>query len=154
MTGMTKEEALNRVAKMCSRREYCSVQIGRYLGKLVGSDDAESILSSLVNGGYIDDMRFIKAYARDKARFGGWGKEKIIFRLRAMGLEGPIRETVNEALGTLDMDKQLRTLLERKWSSIGKSVEPIARKRARLIRFALQRGYDYDSVYRIIGEFS
>lgn len=153
---MTKEEAIRKLSAMCSRREYCSGQILGYIRKWsVGSADSGpqfdmnssgEIMDYLVRYGFIDDMRFIRAFARDKARFSGWGKEKILFKLRSLGFSSPgLAEEVDSALADTDMEGRLKELLRRKWQSIGKREEPLANKRAKLLRFAIGRGYDYDS---------
>ncbi|MBR6279962.1 MAG: RecX family transcriptional regulator, partial [Bacteroidales bacterium] len=78
----------------------------------------------------------------------GWGPVKIRFALRAKGLP---EETVAAALAALEPERaeeKLRRLVEAK----ARSLEGDPQRRLKLLKFALGRGYDYDSVEKIIRE--
>lgn len=139
----------NRLAQLCSRREYCSRGILDLLRrKGVGEKDAEAVLERLRAERYVDDARYARAFARDKALLAGWGPRKIAY---ALSLKGIPEDVVQAALAEVGEDERFRRMEEvirGKWRSV-KAVTPQER-RAKVLRFALSRGYDYASVMRIL----
>ena len=139
----------NRLAQLCSRREYCSRGVLDLLRrKGVGEKDAEAVLERLRAERYVDDARYARAFARDKALLAGWGPRKIAY---ALSLKGIPEDVVQAALAEVGEDERYRRMEEVirvKWRSV-KAVTPQER-RAKVLRFALSRGYDYASVMRIL----
>ena len=78
---------MDRLRRQCSLREYCSSDI---LSKATSAwlracpDDTEGAaafarkaVESLQDDGYVDDVRYAAAFARDKSSLSGWGTVKI-----------------------------------------------------------------------------
>ncbi|HIR33462.1 MAG TPA: RecX family transcriptional regulator [Candidatus Coprenecus merdigallinarum] len=139
----------NRLAQLCSRREYCSRGVLDLLRrKGVGEKDAEAVLERLRADRYVDDARYARAFARDKALLAGWGPRKIAY---ALSLKGIPEDVVQAALAEVGEDERFRRMEEvirGKWRSV-KAVTPQER-RAKVLRFALSRGYDYAEAAEII----
>ena len=75
---ITKEAALLKMADLCARGEHCAFEIREKLRKMqLAASDANEIVEYLEENRYIDDSRFARAFARDKVKFSGWGKNKI-----------------------------------------------------------------------------
>ena len=128
----------------CARREYCVSDIRRKALQRLEFDAsaAEEVVSALVADGYVDDHRYAAAYAREKSALSGWGPVKIRSALLARGVE---RDAVLEALEEIDPERaaaKLEKVLETKWRTLRDDPQG----RLKLIRFALSRGYDYDTV--------
>jgi len=149
---ISPEEALIRLRNLCSEKEKCSGDIKEKLRKWnIEVKEWESILDSLKKDKFIDDIRYSGYFVRDKQKIYKWGKEKIKFALKSKGIG---QEIINDALSTVDPDnfeESLRALLSKKALELQK-YNPYERKN-RLIRFAIQRGFDYDLIFRIIDEF-
>ena len=116
------------------------------------ADMGDMIISSLNKDGYLSDLRYAAAFARDRASISGWGSAKIRYALAAKGLD---RDTVSAALEQIDESRassRLEKLLETKYRSLASSSdkESVYRLRDRLIRFALGRGYSYDDVLPVV----
>ena len=79
---VTKEKALEKLEFLCNRSEQCEFDLNR---KLVNwgilSAERKELLQSLKDNRLLDDERFAKAYANDKARFSAWGPHKIRIEL-------------------------------------------------------------------------
>lgn len=138
----------DRLRGLCSRREYPSSDIlKKALTALDGDrEEAEGIVSKLIEERYVDDSRYAMAFARDKASIAGWGKVKIRHMLLAKGVPMDI---INEALEEIDEGKaaaRLEKLLEVKSGSLRDDPQ----KKLKLLRFALGRGYSYDDVKSVI----
>ena len=163
------ELVLDRMRRLCSRREYCASDIRQKVLRLLQSGNvsisaetdadefAESVISSLVSDSYLSDLRYSIAFARDKSSLSGWGTTKIRYALAAKGIDS---ETISSALAEIDADKasdRLAKLLAVKYkslvSSAGRSSFPALddasaayQLRQKLVRFALGRGYSYDDI--------
>ena len=139
-------DALASLMRLCSRAEKSSGDARRLMrGWGVGTADTEKILAELVERRFIDDGRFAAAYTREKLRFSGWGAHKIRAALAAKGIS---RDTITAALEeNLDPEAQggrLEKQLERCLPRV-KAATPYE-LRAKLTRYALSLGYDYETV--------
>ena len=146
------EKALDKMRRLCSRREYCVSDIRAKLMKELDGDTqkVEIALNKLKEERYVDDLRYATAYARDKAAISGWGATKIRYMLSAKGVS---KEVVSEALNEVDETKassRLEKLLENKY----KSLKEDPQWKIKLLRFALGRGYSYDEVNDQIRRFA
>lgn len=142
------KQVLSILEAQCSRREYCRADIlKKALERMNGDRDAtEEIVASLEAGNFVSDLRYASAFAREKASLTGWGPVKIRFALDAKGIA---RETVDEALAEIEPEKaeaRLERLLEIK----RKSLEGDPQIKLKLLKFALSRGYDYDTVKKLV----
>lgn len=142
------KQVLSILEAQCSRREYCRADIlKKALERMDGDRDAaEEIVASLEAGNFVSDLRYASAFAREKASLTGWGPVKIRFALDAKGIA---RETVDEALAEIEPEKaeaRLERLLEIK----RKSLEGDPQIKLKLLKFALSRGYDYDTVKKLV----
>lgn len=146
------QSALNSLQAACAKREYCVSDIRKKALKLCegAEEDAEALVSSLVEDGFLSDERYAEAYAREKAALDAWGPHKIRTALRVKGID---RETIEAALAAVDTDRaaeRLRRLLEAKWKTL--CDDPYGR--FKLLRYALSRGYDYDTIRPLCDEIT
>ena len=160
---MVQQKALAKLQLQCSRREYCCGQIRqrllkwsekeKSLGKTgYSATEIEEVISSLVADKFLDDARFADAYVRDKARFAKWGSVKIAYNLKKLGVEHSVIEAALRDNSGCFGSEGLVQLLKRKHGTL-KADEPWARKREKLMRFALQRGFEYGQIMEVINEF-
>ena len=92
----------------------------------------------------MDDDRFARIYAEDKFRFNRWGRQKIALMLRRKGIPSATVEAALAAIPGSSYADSCLDLLRQKLRSLS---EPDPYKlRAKLTRFALSRGFDYDTV--------
>ena len=144
---MDAKKALNIVAGQCSKKEYCSFDVLKKLQRWeLEEKDIAAVMEFLVKNHFLDDARFAEAYARDKHRFNRWGKLKIMQMLRQKRL-------IEQALSALpdeENDTTCRALLKQKNRGL-KEEDPYKRK-AKLFRFALSRGFDYETISRCIDQ--
>jgi len=150
--NISPEEALSRLQNLCSAQEKCT---GDVLDKLrrwnVPEEEREKIVASLVKDKFIDDHRFAEFFVRDKQRINKWGREKIRYALVNKNLG---KEIIEEALSGLPLENYetaLRDLLSRKSRELARHEG--YEKRNRLVRFAIQRGFDYDLIFRLVDEY-
>jgi regulatory protein len=148
---MTEEQIYSRMMALCSRREYCKSDIAAKIATLSDEVDAGAMIKKLCDERFIDESRYAAAFVRDKSRLKGWGEVKIRYALQRKGLDSG---TIAEALGEIDEEQQkdrLTKLMKAKAQTL-KAVTP-EEKRAKLMRFAVSRGFTYaqaDEIYKTI----
>jgi len=141
-------KVLDRMRVLCSRREYCRSDIfAKVLRSLEGDRAAaEDIVASLEKYGYLSELRYACAFARDKSAISGWGETKIRYMLASKGVP---RDVVSRALEEIDSssaDARLVKLLENKY----RSLKDDPQCRLKMLRFGLGRGYDYEKVDSVL----
>lgn len=144
------EKALDKMRRLCSRREYCVADIRSKLLKALEGDQqkVDTALQKLIDEKYVDDLRYATAYVRDKSAIAGWGEVKIKYMLSAKGVA---RDVISQALEEVDPERasnRLSKLIENKY----KSLKDDPQCRMKLLRFALGRGYSYDDVNDVIAD--
>lgn len=146
-----RDQALYRVAAICSKGEQCS---GDIRAKLENWDLQEKEISDIIAylkaEKYLDDDRYARAYCRDKAKFEGWGRIKIIYNLRHKGVAAT---TIDDAILAIDDDdyrERLYGLLKAKARTLqGKDTY---KAKASLYRFAASRGFESDLIFPAINK--
>ena len=151
---------MDRLRRLCSLREYCTSDL---LSKATSAwlracpDDTEGAaafarkaVESLQDDGYVDDLRYAAAFARDKSSLSGWGAVKIRYALSAKRIDADIISAALREIDSIKASDRLRRLLEGKARQLGDTPD----RRLKLLRFALSRGYSYDDVAEILSELS
>ena len=140
------KKVLSSLQGQCSRREFCVADVSRKALKALDGDSgrAAEVIESLVDDGYVDDLRYATAFARDKAHLDGWGPIKIRYMLAAKGIS---RQTADAALEEVDQETAGRAL-DRLIAAKARSLEGDPQARLKLIKYALSRGYEYSEVQK------
>lgn len=141
---MDTARCLSRLQKLCSKAEYCRADMYRKALKDLEGDEeaAQKVVETLVAEKYVDDARFASAFAREKASLQGWGPVKIRFQLRGKGVPESVIAAALEEIEPEKADARLEKLLSAK----ARTLEGDPQFRLKLLKFALSRGYDYNTV--------
>ena len=139
---LTYDQALNHAAALCSQSERCPGDIFTKAQSWgLTEPEAARLVGYLTSEGFLDEARFARAFVNDKFRFEQWGRVKIRYALRAKGIDdGLIDEALDEKI---DSDEYIATcsdLLIKKMRTLDLPLSPT--DRARLLRFAAQRGFE------------
>ncbi|MDR0973950.1 MAG: RecX family transcriptional regulator [Prevotellaceae bacterium] len=145
----TEQRALARMMRYCALAEHCRSEVESKLRQTDLSEAAiRRIVQALQAEKYLDDERYCRSFTGDKFRFAGWGKYKIAQALRAKGLPDKLIEHSLDELDETEYMAALRRLLDRKQRDIRATND--YERRAKLIRFAMSRGFSYEDVMRAI----
>lgn len=151
---LTAEEALSRAAALCARCEQCTPDLRKKMATWgLSAADSDRVIRKLKEMNFVDDSRFARAYAHDKLIFSGWGRNKILQGLWAKRLS---RADIDQSLDEID-DEEYESVVERVIrAKIRTSKEGISTYEARLkiLRFAMQRGFEARLASRIISQLS
>ena len=151
MKEYTEKELRNKAEIYCSSAERCPSDVEAKLEGWGGSPETvASVMAHLYKEKYLDNVRFCKAFVRDKYRFNQWGRMKI---QQALKMKGLASEEINEGLAEIDDDEYneiLRKLLSQKARSVKAATE--YERNCKLIRFAAGRGFTMQEILRHVNE--
>ncbi len=145
------QKILLKVAGFCAYQERCISDVKRKLNSLgVTGDDALKMIEQLKKERFIDEKRYAAFFVSGKFKNNGWGRIKIENALRAKGIdEKDIREAMyfipEEAYLT-----KLKLLITKKSRELKE--DNFAKRKQKLVNFALGRGYESELVWKVIGE--
>lgn len=144
---ISPEKALIRAQALCAKQEKCTNDIRlKLIQWQIENIEAEKIIAKLVSDGFLNDERYARIFARDKSKLNKWGPLKITYTLRAKRLsEDIIKSALQEII--YDDETSLKELMTKKQKSL-KAKTPYEMK-AKLIRFAISRGFEYEIVNKI-----
>ncbi len=146
---ITAEQALTRLESLCARGEHSTGELREKLRRWsIDPSSTDQIIDSLTKRRFVDDRRFAKAYVNDKLRFARWGRRKIAVGLSAKGIPADVYRNILTEIDTEEYESILSDLLISKSRSIA---EPKTYEgRTKLYRFGLSRGYESETVSRLI----
>lgn len=147
---MTYEQALNRACIYCGQAERAPQDVEQKLVDWeVQESDVERIMAYLRKEKFLDDERFVHAFINDKFTYERWGRVKIAYALRQKGFQGAIVSNMMEDV--IDEDQYLETLAELLKNKMRGMSLPLEQKdRAKLYRFAAQRGFESNVIGKAI----
>ena len=138
----TYEQMLFKASAYCATAEHCEADVRTKLQTWACTPEhIDKIIDYLKNENFLNEQRYCNAFVRDKFRFNQWGKTKIAMMLRTKNIA---EETIAEAIEQIDDEtyqQTVTTLLQTKLKGL-KYRDEYDRK-AKLIRFAQGRGFEY-----------
>lgn len=145
---ITPEAARIRMADLCARAEHCEQEVREKLRKMgLPETETEKIIDFLIEGRFIDNARYARAFANDKVRFAGWGRRKI--RMALMLKRIPSAD-IAEALEQIDKKEYAEALARAAESKCrGLDLGEYA-DRTRLFRSLAQKGFENELVTKEI----
>lgn len=145
MKEMTEEQALSRLAALCSRGEHSSGEMDEKMRRWGLDEDARlRVVQYLVDHKYVDDERFARAFVHDKLEYNSWGRRKLEQALWQKHVAQDIIDRVLNETASEDFTEKLRPLLAAKRKSI--KAKDNRELTAKLIRFAMGRGFSYEQI--------
>ena len=145
--------AAARLEAMCARSEQCTSDLLRKLAAWgIASAEAQRIVQSLEAQGFVDDARYAEVFVRDKYRFARWGVYKIRMHLSARRISSSDIESALRSVDTDEYYSLLLSALRSKARTLSPDHLTTPEGRAKLMRFAISRGYESSLVSRAIRE--
>ncbi|GGH07454.1 regulatory protein RecX [Mucilaginibacter phyllosphaerae] len=112
------------------------------------TDAVENIISRLIEGNFLNEERFAKAYTKGKFNQKGWGKIKIKQGLKFKNVSPVL---IKKALLQIDAGEYINTLtrlIEKKAATLPEK-DPYKR-RYKLQQYALSRGFETDLTAEVL----
>jgi len=149
--SITPDKALIRLEELCVRAEHCTSELQLKLRNWhIAKDAAEAIISSLQKRRFVDDARFAVSFVRDKYRYARWGRVRIRMQLRAKRIDPDI---IEYAIAEIDEEEYLgilTSILKAKARTLPEAAS--YGSRAKLFRFAMNRGFEPSLIYLCISK--
>ena len=137
----------NKAELFCSASEHCPSEVATKLKQWGASNEEQDrIIAHLQKERYIDTERYCRFFTRDKYRFTHWGRIKIAQALKMKGLSTEDISRGLEEIDECEYDEILKNLLNKKRKSV--SGRNDYERNAKLIRFAIGRGFEMDEIRR------
>ncbi len=146
------KDALNKIFRFCAYQERAHNEVkNKLFGYGLPSDEVDEILSHLIVEGFLNEERYAKAFAGGKFRILKWGKLKIQRELESLGVSS---RNIKLGIAEIVMSEYSKTILSlvRKKSSQIKD-ENIFKKKNRIARFVIAKGYEPELVWETVNEF-
>ena len=144
------EQLRAKAEAYCAAAEHCCYDMHLKLQQWgATAEQAEQIVSQLLEHKYVDEQRYCHAFVHDKVLYQGWGRMKIRAHLQAKRLPST---AIDSALANIDECEYyavLSRVVTSKKRTI-KSADPQAKEK--LIRFCMQRGFTYDEIRACIDD--
>lgn len=149
MKQKTEQEAYLTLASLCANAEHCQWEMREKMRRWELSEEAQTrILNRLVSERYIDDVRFARAFVKDKVKYNKWGRRKVEQALWQKHIDEDIRQQVLDEIADEDYVLVLRPMLQQKRKSIKANSD--YELNGKLIRFAVSRGFTMDIIKQCI----
>ena len=147
---LTPQQALPKLKKYCAYQERCHQEVLEKLYSYgVFRDDAQEIISQLIEENYLNEERFALHYASGKFRIKQWGKVKIKYQLKQKNVS---EYCIKKALLSIDKTqykKLLYKLADMKLAAL-KSEKNIFIKKRKLQDHLVQRGFENDLIRELL----
>jgi regulatory protein len=143
---ISADEARQKIYRYCAYQERTHQDVKNKLFEMgLRTDDVDSLVTSLITEGYLNEERFAKAFAGGKFRIKSWGRIKIIHELEARGLTKNCIQSGMKEIDDADYLKTLHTVLTKK-ASLMKGNDLFV-KRDKLAAYGIQKGFEPELVW-------
>lgn len=141
-----------KTASYCAYQERTQDEVRQRLKDWnVWGDEAEEIISELIQENFVNEERFAKVFAGSKFRVKKWGRRKIMFELKKRRLSDYcIKAGMNE-INDEDYYETLQTLIEKKKHDYRKE-ENEYKLNQKVAQFAVGKGYESSLIWEILRE--
>lgn len=142
---LSEEQVIKKLESFCAYRERCESEVKQKLYQLaVDAKETDFYINYLKENNFLNEERFVAAFAQGKFNIKSWGKRKIIQELQGKRID---TKKIQQSIEQIDEGAyfmRLQDILEKK-SKILKETDPFKR-RQKLMMFALQKGYEMELV--------
>lgn len=139
-----------KLASYCAYQERCVQEVRKRLEKYqLSRDETEVVLQKLEVDNFLSESRYAQSFVRGKFRGNGWGRLKIRHALRQKGVsQADIRIGLQE-ITEEEYEARLQELLDKKAQRLKDELTLLERKQ-RLVRYAQQKGYEPELIFRFV----
>jgi len=138
---------LNKAREYCASSERCVMDIEQKLHQWKAEDiTIQKIINRLEKEDFINEERYAKAFAVGKLRHNKWGRNKIIYALQRKHIPDLY---IQIGIGEIDEEEYLNTL-KAVLSSKKIDEKDTWKRNNKLVRYAVQKGYQADLCWKII----
>lgn len=149
--NLSEEQIIKKLESFCVYRERCESEIKQKLYQLaVDEKEVDFYINYLKENNFLNEERFVAAFARGKFNIKSWGKRKIIQELQSKRIDS---KKIQQSIEQIDEGIyfiRLQDLLEKKSTKIKET--DIFRKKQKLMQYAMQKGYEMELINEALKE--
>ena len=145
MKEVSEQGAFLQLSALCAQAEHCQHEMLEKMRRWELSDEAQArVMARLLEGRFVDDERYARAFVKDKIRYNKWGRRKVEQALWQKRIDESIRQRALDEVDDKEYLSVLRPLLQQKRRSTRAASDYELNQK--LARFALGRGFTYDLI--------
>lgn len=150
---LSPEQALIRIQKYCAYQERSQQEVRNKLFQWgLHTEEIELMIVDLIGENFLKEERFALAFSGGKFRQKKWGRVKIKRALQEKKVSEPLIKKALSEISEKDYLKSLKDVIRNK-AKIVKEKDSFKRK-YKIATYAIQRGYEPELVWDIIGNSS
>jgi regulatory protein len=146
---LSEPQIIQKLESFCAYRERCESEVRQKLYQLAVEDsDTDFYVNYLKENNFLNEERFVSAFARGKFNIKSWGKRKIMKELQGKRID---TKKIQQSIEQIDEGAyflRLQDILEKK-NKVMKETDPFKR-RQKLMMYALQKGYEMELVHEAL----
>ncbi len=134
-------ENSDKLKKYCTYQERSSSEVRQKMAQIgISKEEAETLLTELIDESYVDDARFAECFVRGKMNTKRWGRIKLRSELFKKGIAESL---IQQQLAAIDEEEYLCNLkyLADKWRRTNPESDD-----NQLFRFLLSKGYEFENI--------
>ena len=144
---LTKAETKEKALRLLEFRSHSEYELRSKLKQKGAKDeDTDEVIEFLTEYGFLDDLKYACAKARDLSNLKKYGKIRIIAELRHKGIASDI---IDEAVSALETD-EAEMLYPMVLKKLGGDFE--RKNTEKTIRYFASRGYNISDIKNVIDE--
>jgi len=138
---------LEKSRKYCAYQERCFFDVKQKLKQWQASEATiEKIIRQLEKENFLNEERYAVSFAKGKFRNNGWGRNKILYAMTQKRIpELYIQMGLNEIKDEENV-KKLKDILSKKKIN----AEDEFTRNAKLVKFAIQRGFQASLAWKVV----
>lgn len=141
------EFLMDKARNFCAYQERSIDDVRTKLSQWKASEETvEEIIAKLREENYVDEERFARAFAVGKLRYNKWGRNKIIYALKQKQVPDLY---IQIGLGEIDDEEYINTLKAILSSKKVTGNNDYVRQN-KLVRYAVQKGFQADLAWKIL----
>ncbi len=141
------EYLLEKARNYCAYQERSIFDVKTKLLQWKATEETiEGIIKKLKEENYINEERFVKAFALGKLRHNKWGRNKIIYALKQKNIPDLY---IQIGLGEIDEQEYVNTLKAVLSSKEVKAKDEFTRQN-KLVRYAAQKGFQPELAWKVL----
>lgn len=146
------KEALIKAANFCAYQERTHREVRKRLFELeIQSDEAEQIITYLIENNYLNEERFARIFAGSKFRQKKWGRIKIRQELKMRGVSDFCLKAGLSEIDDDDYTTTLQEIIEKKSRDMKDRNKLVIKQK--LVKYALSKGFENDLVFDVVSRF-
>lgn len=145
------EQVRKKIYRYCAYQERSHFEVKNKLIALgLNAVQTNRLLTELIEGGYLNEERFARAYAGGKFRLKKWGRLKIIRELEAHHLTPNCIRLALQEIDEESYRSTLQELITRKLEVLNILSGNMYMLRHRLSQYLIRKGYEPELVWEEI----